>query len=290
MSLRGSLDDFSLPELFRLIDSGHKSGQLILQFSSGSKASEALSHYHYIWFWQGQIVAVTSRVDQQDLITLIDSKDWLSGRVTERLRNLCPKSVPLGLYLRRQGILKTGQLNALFREQLHRVRNLFELPSGHFEMNWQAKLPYYEMTGFGVRALKIALFTMRTMHNWQSLTDVLPKATSALQPLRDQPDLQLEPLEWHLWEFADGITPLATIVLHMNQSLILVQRAAFRLMIAGLVEEMPIAKIPNLPASSFLRLATSPSLESDDENKDPEKSRLNASFLQNLVGFLRSKV
>lgn len=290
MSLRGSLDDFSLPELFRLIDFGRKSGQLMLQIPPGPNASETTIHYYYIWFWQGQIVAATNRLDQQDLITLIDSKNWLSGRVTERLRNLCPKGVPLGSYLRGQGLLKTEQLNTLFREQLHRVRNLFELPSGYFEMNCQATLPYCEMTGVGVRALKIALFAMRTMHNWQNLADLLPKATFALQPLRDQPDIQLEPLEWHLWEFADGITPLGTVVLQLNQSLALVQRAAFRLIIAGLVEEMPIAKIPNNPSTSLLRFETSSSLESNSESKESEKFRFNASFLQNLVGFLRSKV
>jgi hypothetical protein len=149
------------------------------------------------------------------------------------------------------------------------------------------------MTGFGVRALKVALFALRTMHNWQSLTTLLPKATSALQPLRNQPNIQLEPLEWHLWEFAEGITPLGAIALQLNQPLLQIQQTALRLIIAGLVEEMPVvpvAKSSTQSNASLLPLQVSSSLTTHEQAEEPGKSRLSASFLQNLVGFLWSKV
>jgi hypothetical protein len=189
--------------------------------------------------------------------------------------------------------LKTKQIKSLFREQIYQIRSLFELTSGHFEMDCRATLPCCEMTGFGVRALKVALFALRTMHNWQSLTTLLPKATSALQPLRNQPNIQLEPLEWHLWEFAEGITPLGAIALQLNQPLLQIQQTALRLIIAGLVEEMPVvpvAKSSTQSNASLLPLQVSSSLTTHEQAEEPGKSRLSASFLQNLVGFLWSKV
>lgn len=290
MSLRGSLKDCSLPELFRLIDLGCKSGQLIVQTSLEPTISKDKGDYHYIWFRQGQVVAATNCLDEQDLMTLIENKGWLSRRVTERLRNACPKKTPFGLYLRSREILTIEQVNILFREQIDRIRNLFELPSGHFEMNWQAALPWHEMTGLGVKPLKIALLTLRTMHNWNNLVDLLPEATSALQPLKDQPDIQLEPLEWHLWEFADGVTPLAALVLQLNQPLIQIQRAAFRLIIAGLVEEIPVATV--LRAQSAEPLVPpdlSSLLVTNHWVRTPEQPQFSQLFLQNLISFLWSK-
>lgn len=291
MSLRGSLKDFSLPELFRLIDLGHKSGKLIVQTSSEPTTSKDIVDCHYIWFRQGQIVAVMNRLDQQDLMTLIENKGWLSRRVTERLRKACPQETPFGSYLRSREILTTEQVSILFREQIDRIRNLFELPPSSFEMDWQALLPWHEMTGLGVKPLKVALITMRTMQNWHNLVDLLPKATSALQPLKEQPDIQLEPLEWHLWEFADGVTPLAALVLQLNQSLVQIQRAAFRLIVAGLVEEIPVATVLSAKSNEPLLPFDIGSISlTDDWLNKPEQSQFSAAFLQNLVSFLWSKV
>ena len=61
MSIIGSLDDFSFPELLQFIEKGHKTGLLTIQAGSVSQASQ--SSVYYIWVYQGRIVAAGKRLD-----------------------------------------------------------------------------------------------------------------------------------------------------------------------------------------------------------------------------------
>ena len=55
MSISGFLENFSLPELLRLIDLGSKSGRLILQIRSAPERPDLVGLYH-VWFQEGQLV------------------------------------------------------------------------------------------------------------------------------------------------------------------------------------------------------------------------------------------
>src|ERR687886_1224059 len=151
MSITGHLSDFSLPEIFQLLEKGHKTGLLTLRAENlGQQKPEA----HYIWVYQGRIVAASNRLDHQGLVSLIDQRQLVSDRVFDKLVHwCCPINEPLGLYLKNQGVLQAEQLKRLFQVQvLQPVCALFQLKEGNFKFDQNVPIPRREMTGLSVPA------------------------------------------------------------------------------------------------------------------------------------------
>lgn len=306
MTLASSLQDFSLAELFRMIEQGRKSGRLSL-FTEGTDTAETGFH---VWFCQGRVVAAADCLDGQGLSSKIVGRGWLSQRVIERLDGLAPKGTPLGLTLKTQGALQADQLNLLFISQMQQIWSLFERNMGRFDLDGKASLPSSEMTGLSLPAMEVALAGLRALKNWTALKDALPNTDSAVQSIiASKPQIRLNAMEWQVWEFAKGTVSINSIAKQLNQPVAKVQQAAFRLMLAGLVEEIPLlsdlAKLSHLPMhldeigteveASKATGIKQPSLgqanvgQANVEQASPGQPKVSNSLLQNLVGFLRSK-
>lgn len=96
-------------------------------------------------------------------------------------------------------------------------------------------------------------------------------------------------MDWQIWEFAKGSVALKNIAIQLNQPVEKVQQAAFRLMLAGLVEEI-LNPILDQKTHSMKLVAENRTLRTVAESNEPEKPKVSASFLQNLVSFLRSQI
>jgi Domain of unknown function (DUF4388) len=255
MSIIGSLETFSLPELFRLIDSGSKTAELIIQPPQEYRPFKAINDYpvgtYHLWFYRGQLVTLTSnRLDHTDLITLIEKHRWTNRDDLNYFADACPTNLPLGVYLHKKKILKKEKLKSLFQLQLHQVYKLFNLSSGKFQLKViseqslqpsSSMMPWLEMTGHSIQAVKVNILALRMLKNWGVFTEKLPEPSSALQQLVYQPTLRLTPLEQQIWQIAFGTMSLEELTQIHNLSLVKVQKAAFRLMMARLVEEIPLA-------------------------------------------------
>lgn len=151
MSIKGSLSDFSLPEIFQFLQKGRRTGLLTLHPAS---CSHSLETVHYIWIYQGHIVAAANRLDQQGLVSLIEQLQLVSDRVFDKLVHwCCPINEPLGLYLKKQGVLSPELLKRLFNIQvLQPVSALFQLKESQFNFNSRISIPTREMTGLTVEA------------------------------------------------------------------------------------------------------------------------------------------
>ena len=131
MSITGSLTDFSLSEIFQLIEKGQKTG--FLAISALPEDLTPHSDIHYIWVYRGRIVAAANRLDHQGLVGVIAKNQGVSRRVITKLVQLCPKDKPLGLSLRNQGVLSDQKLKQIFQIQvLQRMRTLLESQDGVF--------------------------------------------------------------------------------------------------------------------------------------------------------------
>ncbi|MEB3181331.1 MAG: DUF4388 domain-containing protein [Nostocaceae cyanobacterium] len=291
MSLSSSFRDFSLAELFQLIDQGRKSGCLTVCTLPDTQATEAKSYYYYIWFRQGRVIAAANRLDGHGLVTKILERHWLSQPILIKLCSQIPTETPLGLHLKTQGALNSEQLNLLFAGQLQQVRNLFEIQKGVFKLDCRATLPWSEMTGLSVGTIEVALMALRAMKNWQVLADALPGESSALKKMQN-PKLQvrLNAFEWQVWELAKGNIPLKAIADQVNQSTAKVQQAAFRLILAGLAEEVPLVTSNSNMNERVNFNYINPYYSLSQKSPTVEQSKVSTSFLQSLVGFLRSKV
>jgi predicted DNA-binding ribbon-helix-helix protein len=297
MSIRGSFEIFSLPELFQIIDLGSKSGRLIVQVLAPLKTQE-LNGPYYIWFDRGRLVAVTNRFNQKGLIEVIDDRGWLSQLITQKLERLCPAKMPLGSYLNKMKLLKAQQIDLLFQIQLHQVYKLFSLSSGWFrfdEISTNSNsmetiaMPYLEMTGKSMNALEVMLHALRVLPRWEHYSEQLPEPSSTLEQLMPQPNLQLSLLEWQIWKLADRKNSLKTIAQELQESLTQIQKAAFRLIVTGLVEEIAQSSYESSFFSSSLNVAVNNSVELNDRQQQvtPQPS-FSDSFLPNLLKFLRS--
>lgn len=234
MAFTGYLVEFSLAEIFQFLEQGHKTGLLTIR---SLPAQTQKVQVHYIWLHQGRIVAAADRLDGKGLVSTISQRGWMSDRVALRLAQLCPLNIPLGVYLKTQGLLQADQLKVLFLNQvIGQVSALFELGDGQFEFDTKATLPPAEMTGLSLPATEATLVGLRTLRDWTALAEKLPDPTSGLSST-GQPKLRLDCLEWQVWEFADGTVSLQMIATQLGLTVEKVQQIAFRLIAVNLGRE-----------------------------------------------------
>lgn len=283
MAVTGYLAEFSLAELFQFLEQGNKVG--LLTICTLADASSGEQRNYHIWFNQGRIVAASHTLDQQGLLRLINRRGWLGDRAASRLGQVCAVGTPMGLCLKSQGVLNADQLKLLFYTQvMQQVCALFALKDGWFQFDAKAPLPTPEMTGLSAPATEVTLAGLRALKDWTALADKLPDPSSALISAIDgKPQLRLNQGEWQVWEFTNGTVTLNTIAQQLQLPIQKVQQIAFRLIVSGLAEEMPIVVEPSYSAE-FEQNSVEPAVS------QPETAPVSQSFLQSLVGFLRGKV
>jgi hypothetical protein len=287
MAITSSLAEFSLPELFQFLDQGSKTGLLTLRFQLDTANNEKRVRHALIH--QGRIVAVTKRLDHQCLLAMICQRGWISPEVLREQVNRCPANIPIGLYLKTQGFLQPEQLRLLFHAQvLQQVCALFRLKDARFKFDSKATLPTTEMTGLSLSATEATLMGLRVLRDWRSLTDKLPEPTSALsRVVVGKRHLRLDSLEGRLWQLANSSVPLNAIASQLKQPIEVIQQTAFRLISVGLVAEVPT--MAPARARSTEEDLLEPIAAAVNPDKENNGQPLSNSFMQNLLGFLRSK-
>lgn len=295
MTITGYLSEFSLAELFQILEQGTKSG--LLTICSLLEPQAVTQENHYIWFKQGRIVAASNTLDQQGLMRLINQRGWLGERAANRLTQNCTLGTPAGVCLKTQGALTVEQLKLLFYSQVMRqVCALFELENGWFQFDPKAPIPVAELTGLNASATEVTLAGLRALKDWTALTDKLPDPSSALASvIHGQPQFKLSPTEWQVWEFAKGTMALGAIARQLQLPVAKVQQVAFRLMVVGLAEEMPMVSEPLATAMPDPEpLADTPisgfGVQPASKEGVGVGQGVSQSFLQNLVGFLKGKL
>jgi hypothetical protein len=287
MAITSSLAEFSLPELFQFLDQGSKTGLLTLRFQPDLHSPE--KRIRHALLHQGRIVAVTNRLNHQCLLAMICQRGWISPEALREQVNRCPANMPIGLYLKTQGFLQPEQLRLLFHAQvLQQICGLFRLKDARFKFDSKATLPTTEMTGLSLSATEATLMGLRVLRDWRALADKLPEPTSALsQMVVGKRHLRLDSLEGRVWQSANGSIPLNLMASQFRQSVETVQQTSFRLISVGLVTEVPViapsrAKVMPEEMIESVAIATNPTKEINVQV--PSNS-----FMQNLLGFLRSK-
>lgn len=287
MAITSSLAEFSLPELFQFLDQGSKTGLLTLRFQPDLHSTE--KRIRHALLHQGRIVAVTNRLNHQCLLAMICQRGWISPEALREQVNRCPANMPIGLYLKTQGFLQPEQLRLLFHAQvLQQICGLFRLQDARFKFDSKATLPTTEMTGLSLSATEATLMGLRVLRDWRSLADKLPEPTSALSKLvLGKRHLRLDSLEGRVWQSANGSIPLNMMATQFRQSVETVQQTSFRLISVGLVAEVPAiapsrAKVVPEEIIESVAVAT-------NQTKEINVQVPSNSFMQNLLGFLRSK-
>lgn len=281
MCIAGYLSDFSLPKIFHLIEKGQQTGLLTLHSCLQTQASTVA--VHYIWVYQGRLVALANQLDSQGLVSLIAQRQWLGEFLFTQLVQSCPSHQPLGSYLKQKKVLQAQQLKWLFQVQvLQAMRTLFQLKDAQYEFNCDAQIPMLEMTGLSLSATDTTLMGLRSLKNWHAFADQLPDPNRGLvSTISRYPHNQLNTLEWQVWEYTNGTVSLKAIARQLKLPLKQVQQIAFRLNAVGLVEQAPLF----VDTSSTQAINTLPA----QLLQEAERRKVRHSFLQNFVEFLGSQ-
>ncbi len=296
MTIKGSLKTFSLPELFQIIESGNKSGRLT--FNPESKSSTAnVKEIFELWFDKGNFVTIISSLKQQFVTSKIINKGWIDIKALIKYKLECSENTALGSYLQKQNILSKSQIDLLFKAQVAEVIKLFNVDCALFEFeetNSSGKIPsdnqefpWSEITGQQIQAKELSLEAMRNLSDWSRFTEEMPLNRSGLQRLVNHCNLQFNSLEKYLCDTADGSISLKKISHKMGISIEQVQQTALSMILAGMVEEVPLIN-SNLAVSAntnYGQLSTT-SVKTSPRNQG--KSKASNSLLKNLTNFLKS--
>jgi len=286
MAIKGILSDYSLAEVFKLLEQGNKTGQLVL-FARNDGKWTADSTSYYIWFRQGRIVGAADRNDHLGLATLIAQRNWLSTVIINTIVASCPIDLPLGLCLKSKNLLDPEQLKILFYVQvMQQVCNLFRLPDANFEFEPNITLPMAEMTGLSSPGTEVTLAGLRALKDWSILAEKLPDITSALiSNKQGDSHLNLNKVESQVWQYCNKQIALKTIAQELNLPNEQIQRVAFRLIAVNLAEELPmVALISEKNDQKILDFGSTVEEEKVSTSKQPSKSLLNS-----LLNFLQKK-
>lgn len=281
MCIAGYLSDFSLPKICQLIEKGKQTGLLTLRACPQTQASAVA--VHYIWIYQGRIVAVANQLDSQGLVSLIAQRQGFGEPLFSQLVQSCPSHQPLGSYLKQKKVLQAKQLKCLFQVQvLQAIQTLFQLKNAQYEFNSNAPIPTREMTGLSISATDATLMGLRSLKNWEALSDQLPDPRRGLvSTISRPPNGQLNGLEWQVWEYTNGTVSLKAIARQLKLPLTQVQQIAFRLKAVGFVEEAPL--LVDTPSTEAINTLPAKLLQ------EAERRKVRYSFLQNFVEFLGSQ-
>jgi hypothetical protein len=280
MCIRGSLTEFSLPEICQLIEKGNRTGLLTIHSPVQTEASS--TGFFYIWVYRGRIVAAANRLDQKGLVRCIAQQEWIEKPVLAQLLQKYPNHQPLGLYLKEQGVLQFQHLKALFKVQvLQSILTLLQLKDGQFQFDSKVSISPNEMTGLSISATQASLIGLRALKNWEALAEQLPHPEVGLvSTISAHPQCQLNSREWQVWEYTNGTVSLKSIAKQLRIPVKQVQKIAYRLI------AIDVVKAVTLFADSSVTQAND-SL-SAQLLQEAEKQYLNHAFLPHFWGFMDS--
>ena len=286
MSLAGHLSEYSLAEIFHFVQDGNKTG--VLSIEPDIRVSSLIKDPHYISFQSGRIVSVSNGtgLGNRGLLKLMAQRKWLDPEQVTLLEtqvNLLTQ--PLGTYLKSRNVVNTEQLTLLFNSQVIATTcKLFEIQRGQFSFNPKTPLAYAEMTGLSLTAQEVALLGLRTLKNWDHLATKLPDPEFALQRLSSNlGGLRLDTSELNVWKLALGELSIAKIAANIELDVATVQQIGFRLSVVGLVQEVSVE--PDQPPINKMMDLPTPVCVGGGNATVP----VSASFLSNLMGFLKKK-
>lgn len=282
MQLIGQLSEYSVAEIFQFVEQINKSGSLLLQPEPSTTRQSGKDHY--LWFQDGQIVAIAEHLASQGLLSMIKQRGWIDSEMLNLVSEYSQVKQPLGLYLKAKGVLTEEQLQVLFHAQvIQPVCALFKIQVGRFVFDTQATLPKTEMTALSLSASEAILLGLRVLRDWTLLADKLPSPSYGLNRVNaDKPRLQLDTQERQVWELADSKTTIETIAGQLQLPVETVQQIAFRMKTAGLVEVVGNIAAPTKAVNETSTLeitgAANPSTQA------------NPSLMKNLVNLLNTKI
>ncbi len=282
MALRGNLHDFSITQLFNLVNLASKTGMLMVE--NNTKAAR-------VYFKEGRLILVELDRPEQDtsLTALLLRAGKISaeqaGTVEQRARSHTDKE--LALLLINSGYCSQRDIIQVVKNHiLSSVYPLFTWNKGTFFFDSHAVPPDEQIT-VPLNLESVIIEGTRRIEEWGQLQDDLPSLDVAIKFV-DQPDARLRNVqltvdEWRVISYVSPKNSIRQIAKACGMDEFQIRKTVFRLLQAGLVEIVRTRKAEPQPPA-----AISGSAGQAQSAKAPLPPKVDRGLLTRLIHKIRS--
>lgn len=252
MALRGNLKDFSLPDVFQLVQLSGKTGVLRIQ---GTEAQGS------IWFRDGDVFFAQSNWRREQLGERLVSAQRITPAALARaleLRSAEPDGGRrLGEILVNEGYITQQVLEAFVHEQIQdTIFDLMRWDEGEFDFEVLPSI-VHEDIGLSVSVENIVMEGARRLEEWQRIKKKVPSTDMvfkmATAPGEGTFEISLKPVEWALLLLIDGTRSVRELAVETHSTDFEVARVVYGLFSAGLLEVPSDEEIERLRADRARR-------------------------------------
>ena len=233
MPLKGSLKEFSLPDLFQLIHFGRKNGTLSI--TSGEARGYVCFREGNVFFathnWKGPTIG--QRLVQSGMVKDYQIEEALGLQRTTR------KGQCLGNILVELGYLARESLEVFVEEQIRNVVfNLLRWTEGQFDFDPNQVFPEEDI-GLSISTEDLIMEGSRRQDEWHRIEKKMHTLDAVFTVIKvpggDTPDINLTSEEWLALYHVDGEHTVGEIVEKSGQSAMTTCKAIYGLAAAGLI-------------------------------------------------------
>lgn len=262
MALRGSLRDFSLPDVFQLVQLSGKTGVLRIQ---GADAEGS------IWFRDGDVFFAQSNWRREQLGERLVSAQRITPAALSRALEIRQAEgndgLRLGQILVGEGYITQQVLETFVQEQIQdTIFDLMRWDQGEFDFEVLPEV-VNEDIGLSVSVENIVMEGSRRLEEWQRIKKKVPSTDMvfkmATAPGEGTFEISLKPVEWALLLLIDGTRSVRELAKETHSTDFEVARVVYGLFSAGLLEVADDNEVEHLRADRARREDKRATLEAE---------------------------
>ncbi len=270
MALRGNLKDFSLPDVFQLVQLSGKTGVLRIV---GTDAEGS------IWFRDGDVFFAQSNWRREQLGERLVSAQRITpaalARALEAREAEGEGGRRLGQILVGEGYITQQVLETFVQEQIQdTIFDLMRWDEGEFDFEVLPEV-VHEDIGLAVSVENIVMEGSRRLEEWQRIKKKVPSTDMvfkmATAPGEGTFEISLKPIEWALLLLIDGTRSVRELAVETHSTDFEVARVVYGLFSAGLLEVAADDEVERLRADRARREDKRAILEAERAARDAEQ-------------------
>jgi hypothetical protein len=229
--LKGTLDDFTLPDVFRLMSFAKKTGCVDIVRSAGQGK---------VYFREGEVYYAESSLSKEPLgQKLVRSRALTEGQLMKALDEQASSKERLGAVLLNTGLVTEDQLESAVRQQIEdAIFDLLRWELGEFQ--WEPGADVQTEVHIGVSVENLIMEASRRLDEYEVIKRKIPSGLAVLgmaaAPPEGAVEINITPQEWRILVLVDGNRTVQDIAQMVGLDEFGAMRVLYGLVSAGLIE------------------------------------------------------
>ena len=229
--LKGTLDDFTLPDVFRLMSFAKKTGRVDVVRSAGQGK---------VYFRDGEVYFAESSLSKEPLgQKLVRSRALTEGQLMKALDQHALSGERLGTVLLQSGLVSEEQLESAVRQQIEdAIFDLLRWELGEFA--WEPGGEFVTEVHIGVSVENLIMEASRRLDEYEVIKRKIPSGQAVLGMAATPPEgaveINITPQEWRILVLVDGSRTVEDIAALVGLDEFGAMRVLYGLVSAGLIE------------------------------------------------------